>query len=66
MNITINGSSRPLAGPTTIKALLAELGLDPVRVAVEYNRDILPRERFAATTIEDGDTIEIVQFVGGG
>lgn len=66
MNVTLNGSPRPLAGPTTLGALLEELGLDAARVAVEHNLAIVPRDRFAAVALEDGDTLEIVQFVGGG
>ena len=48
MNVTLNGSPRPLAGPTTLGALLEELGLDAARVAVEHNLAIVPRDRFAA------------------
>jgi len=66
MNITLNGSPRLLESPTTIGDLLAELGLDPARVAVEHNLAIVPRENFASSAVEDGDTLEIVQFVGGG
>ena len=46
--------------------LLSQLDLEPVRVAVEINEDIVPRKRFGETPIRDGDRIEIVTFVGGG
>ena len=46
--------------------LLSQLELEPVRVAVEINEDIVPRKRFGETPIHDGDRIEIVTFVGGG
>jgi len=46
--------------------LLSQLDLEPVRVAVEINEDIVPRKRFGETAIRDGDRIEIVTFVGGG
>jgi len=66
MNITVNGTSQQLSAPATVEQLLETLGLDAARVAVEHNRDIIPRERFAAVAVEDGDALEIVQFVGGG
>lgn len=47
-------------------SLLAELELDPSQVAVERNRDIVPRAQYAQTTLSDGDQLEIVTFVGGG
>lgn len=65
MNITINGKTQPLSA-ATVQELLQALGLEVCRVAVEHNRDIVPRERFAATALADGDALEIVQFVGGG
>jgi len=66
MTLTLNGKPHQAADGLTLAALLAELDLDPQRVAVEHNRDIVPRERFDATFLADGDTLEIVQFVGGG
>jgi sulfur carrier protein len=47
-------------------ALITELGLDPRKVAVERNLEIVPRSLHADTALADGDRIEIVQFVGGG
>ncbi|HJP68144.1 MAG TPA: sulfur carrier protein ThiS [Sphingomicrobium sp.] len=46
--------------------MLKELGLDPLRVAVERNLEIVPRAELSQTSIEDGDQFEIVHFVGGG
>jgi len=66
MTITFNGKPKPLQAGTSVTSLLNELDLDPSRVAVEINRDIVPRERFDDTTFSDGDQIEVVQFVGGG
>jgi len=65
MTIIVNG--KPKTAPAAdVAGLLTQLGLDPARVVVEYNRNILARERFAATALADGDELEIVQFVGGG
>jgi thiazole synthase len=55
-----------LPGQTTIAAMLGELGLDPARVAVERNLEIVPRSTFGEVRVEDGDSFEIVHFVGGG
>jgi thiamine biosynthesis protein ThiS len=49
-----------------VSDLLARLGIDPRRVAVEYTLAILKRDRYATTTIDEGDQVEIVNFVGGG
>jgi thiamine biosynthesis protein ThiS len=66
MIITVNGKERGFAHPLTVSDLLDVLGLDPSRVAVELNRDILPRAQFAEGFLGEGDVLEIVQFVGGG
>ena len=55
-----------MPGGTRIAGLIAEIGLDPLRVAVERNLEIVPRSTFAAVCVEDGDDYEIVHFVGGG
>jgi sulfur carrier protein len=65
MRITINGEERETAAQG-VAALIAELGLDPRKVAVERNLEIVPRSRHSETSLSDGDRIEIVQFVGGG
>jgi len=66
MRIQVNGESREVADGTTVKALLVELGLGETLVAVERNRDIVPRAEHPRTRVVEGDELEIVQFVGGG
>ena len=66
MKIRLNGDPYELAGPMTIAALLAQLEIEPRRVAVEHNLDIVKRARYETTTINEGDEVEIVNFVGGG
>jgi len=66
MNVTINGEPRPLDQSMSVEALLASLGLDARKVAVEHNREILPRGQYAQTALGDGDALEIVHFIGGG
>jgi thiamine biosynthesis protein ThiS len=64
--VMINGEHRRVPGGTTLAQLIAEVGLNPQRVAVERNLEIVPRSTFAAVLVEDGDAYEIVHFVGGG
>jgi thiamine biosynthesis protein ThiS len=64
--ITLNGERHELAGPVTITDLLAQLQIDPRRVAVELNLVILKRGSFETTLVREGDEVEIVNFVGGG
>ena len=66
MTITLNGDAHTVAGPLTIAGLLAQLEIDPRGVAVERNFVVIKRDAYATTAIEDGDQIEIVNFVGGG
>ena len=66
MTLTVNGKPKELDAPTTVTVLLESLKLDAARVAVELNREILPRAGFADRILVNGDTLEIVQFVGGG
>ena len=66
MQITINGEDRSFESPLTIAGLLDQLGLKQDRVAVEFNRKLLARPEWAATSLAEGDSLEIVQFVGGG
>lgn len=65
MKITVNGEEKEV-GVTTLPQLLEWLNIDPRRVAVEHNRSILPRDSYGAITLADGDSLEIVHFVGGG
>lgn len=64
--VQINGEKREIEAGTSVARLLGELGLRPGRVVVELNRDTLPREAQATTLLKEGDTVEIVHFVGGG
>jgi len=66
MQITLNGQPETLDSATTLGQLLSRLELEPIRVAVEINEDLVPRKRFAETAICDGDRVEIVTLVGGG
>ena len=66
MILTLNGEQRAFAGPPHLQALVASLGLDPRKVAVERNLEIVPRSLYAETPIIEGDRIEIVHFIGGG
>jgi thiamine biosynthesis protein ThiS len=64
--ITVNGQARALHDATTVAALLATIGLDVRKVAVERNEEIVPKSAYAATWLADGDALEIVHFIGGG
>ena len=64
--VDLNGESRLVSPGTTISALLAELGVEPRRVAVEVNLDVVPRARHAEHHLVAGDRVEIVTLVGGG
>ena len=66
MNLTINGEDRILAEAATVRVLVEQLGMKSDRVAIELNREIVPRERWSETALQDGDRLEIVHFVGGG
>ena len=66
MRVKVNGEEREIDDGLTLTALLESLQIRPGRVVVERNRDIVPRDSYSATLINDGDTLEIVHFVGGG
>jgi thiamine biosynthesis protein ThiS len=69
MKLQINGDERDFSevpASLTLAALVAKLGMKPDRVAVELNHDIVPRDRWAATLLQEGDRLEVVHFVGGG
>jgi sulfur carrier protein len=66
LSATINGSSVKLKAGCTIAELLSEKRLDSSHVVVEYNRVIIPKRDFGATVVRDGDSVEILHFVGGG
>jgi len=65
MQIIINGEEHSIAAQSMLQ-LLQSLEIDPRRVAVERNMEILPKTEYESTTLVDGDRIEIVHFVGGG
>jgi len=66
LEVRINGETRRVSAGSTIAALVAEIGLDPARVAVERNLEIVPRSTLGDVAVVDGDAFEIVHFVGGG
>jgi thiazole synthase len=66
LRLTVNGERRQASAGTTVAALLQAMGIDPARVAVERNRDVVPRATWAQAGLDDGDKIEIVAFIGGG
>ncbi|MBO9709574.1 MAG: sulfur carrier protein ThiS [Caulobacter sp.] len=66
MRLLLNGEDREIAGIASIADLVASLGLDARKVAVERNLEIAPRSTYAETRLADGDRIEIVTFIGGG
>ena len=66
MRVIINGEERVFANPLNAADLLAELDLDPRKVALERNLEIVPRSAYATVQIADGDKLEIVHFIGGG
>ncbi len=65
MELIINGETK-VVPVETLAALVAELGMKQDRVAIELNREIVPRDRWEQTRLRDGDRLEIVHFVGGG
>jgi thiamine biosynthesis protein ThiS len=66
LTIRLNGEPHELSGPTSITALLDELGLDSRRIAVEHNFVVIKRDAYASTMVREGDEVEIVNLVGGG
>jgi thiazole synthase/sulfur carrier protein len=66
VSITLNGDSYEVDHPITVAELLQRLGIDSRRVAVEHNLTVLKRQKFSETMVNEGDQVEIVNFVGGG
>lgn len=66
MVVTVNGAEIEVPEGLTVRALVEHLGLGGGPVAVEVNRDIVPRAEHASRAVSEGDAIEIVHFVGGG
>lgn len=66
MLVQLNGESREVRDRATLEDLISELSLQPARIAIELNKDVVRRGEWAETTLAEGDRIEIVHFVGGG
>lgn len=66
MELIINGESARFDRSLTVSELVAALGLEPRKLAVERNREIVPKSSYDSVRLSDGDTLEIVHFVGGG
>jgi thiazole synthase len=66
LNITVNGQPKSASAGTTVAALLASMGVDPQRVAVERNQEVVPRRTWTDALLAEGDRLEIVAFIGGG
>jgi sulfur carrier protein len=66
MRIQLNGQDHELPGPVTLASLVERLGLDARKIAIERNLEIVPRSTYQSTMLDDGDRLEIVNFVGGG
>ncbi len=66
IRVTVNGEGREVPEGISVAGLLALIGLDGRKVAVERNEEIVPRSTYAATALAAGDRIEIVHFIGGG
>jgi len=66
ISLTVNGETRDLPEGTKLAGLIALIGLDTRKVAVELNREIVPRSTYGAVLLQPGDALEIVHFIGGG
>jgi thiamine biosynthesis protein ThiS len=66
LRVTVNDAPRDLEPGATVADLVAALGLGARRIAVELNRAVVPRAEYGATSLRDGDAVEIIHFVGGG
>jgi len=66
MKLTVNGETREMPDNQTVRDLVVDLGLGKAVVAVELNRQVVPRKQHDDTPLGDGDVIEIVTLVGGG
>lgn len=66
MEIKVNGEPREIEPGISVLKMIQSLGLDPRKLAVEYNGEIIDEHEFNSKTLKNGDTLEIVRFVGGG
>ena len=66
ISVIVNGEPRAIPAGSSIAAMLREIGIDPRKVAVEHNLEVVPRSTLGEVAVSDGDSFEIVHFVGGG
>lgn len=66
MNITLNGKKTELEKPLSLMELLSIKGLDPQKVVIEYNFQVLGKEEWGSTILKENDNLEVLRFVGGG
>ena len=66
VRVRVNGEERRLPPGASIRSLLEELRVSTPRVAVERNREIVPKAEYGSTLLSEGDELEVVEFVGGG
>ncbi len=66
MKIIVNGDEKEVSETVSVWGFLSDLGLDPTKVAVERNLEIVPKSTFNEVNLENGDKLEIVHFIGGG
>ncbi len=66
ISVVVNGEPRAVPAKSSIAAMLEAIGLDPRKVAVERNLEVVPRSTLGEVQVSDGDAFEIVHFVGGG
>lgn len=66
LQLSVNGQARETREGSNLASLLEELSIDPQKVAIERNLQIVPRSRYRETDLQEGDRLEIVHFVGGG
>lgn len=66
LEVVLNGEARAMVEETSVLSLLQEVGLNPDRVAIEINLQIIERSHYAGTFLREGDQVEIIGFVGGG
>ncbi|MDH5590649.1 MAG: sulfur carrier protein ThiS [Gemmatimonadota bacterium] len=66
ISIHLNGRDREVTAGHTVRTLIESLDLHPSLVVVEYNREILERDRYGTVSVQAGDRVELVHFVGGG
>jgi thiamine biosynthesis protein ThiS len=66
MNITINGEKKNFSQPVSILSILNNLNIDKKKIAIELNLEIVPKSSYENTIIKNGDSLEIIEFIGGG